>query len=1070
MTQPAEVTISFTRQAIPCVVSASASTQDLLGYTAEQFLSGMVRWPDLVHPDDQDITERLWSPTLSPATGSFNIRLRHQDGRIRCVLGYYTLQTKTQPASQPEPTLSLQLTDARHLHQHNPVSLMPSFVAMMENTDDFIYFKDRNHVFTGASQTLVSITNPSEHWTDLIGQTDYDVFPEAYADVYYRLEKQVFAGIHVAHEIQGYLANDGRTGWVDNRKYPIADDEGKLIGLFGIARDITDLKRTEVALIDSEHRFKTIFEDLPAISVQGYDKNRRVIFWNQASETIYGYTRAQALGRRLEDLIIPEPMREAVVGFVTAWAQGGPPIPSAELTLQGADGSPVEVYSSHVMLKSSNGEPEMYCIDVNIADRKKAAHALRASEAFLRTIIDEIPDPLVLKDQNGDFLLGNQAVARLYNTTPEAMVGKHDGDFGVPQEMADAFRKSVQGIMAKGATQVVVEDSRDAATGEIRHYRSIKKPFKNVDGQNQILVLAQDITDVIRAQQQVTESEQRLRHVMEITREGIWDWHVPTGKVLHNRQWYETLMYGEGEVLENVDTFVALIHPDDRATVNQRINDLIAGTNADYRSEHRLLRKDGQAIWVQDRGRVVERDAQGQPLRVVGSFTDISFQKEHQNYLERIAHYDTLTGLPNRALLADRMYQAMVQSQRRDQQLAVAYLDLDGFKAINDRYGHTTGDHLLSALAAQFKAMMREGDTIARLGGDEFVAVFVDLQDVRDSVALITRLLEVAARPILLEGLSLSVSASIGVSFYPQAEDTDADQLLRQADQAMYSAKLAGKNRYHLFDAEHDRTMRVRNETLARVRQALADQEFVLYYQPKVNLRTGAVVGTEALIRWQHPERGLLAPGLFLPDIEGHAISVELGEWVLEAALQQMETWADVGLSLPVSVNISAHHLQQPDFANRLKARMDSHPKVPRGHLELEVLETTALDELDSVAELMRACAGMGIGFALDDFGTGYSSLTYLKRLPAQVLKIDQSFVRDMLDDPEDRAIVEGVLGLARAFGRQAVAEGAETSAHCKLLLQIGCDLAQGYGIARPMPASQMPAWVANWRPDPKDE
>lgn len=1070
MTHPAEVTINFTHQTKPSVLEASQSTQDLLGYTTDQFLNSAIKWPDLVHPDDQDIVEQLFSPNLSPATGSFNIRIRHQDGRIRCVLGRYSLQTDTKTDSQSQPTLTLQLTDARHLHQHNPAILGPNFVAMMENTDDFIYFKDRNHVFTGASQTLVSITSPAKHWTDLIGQTDYDVFPEQYADAYYRLEKQVFAGMHVAHEVQGYLANDGHTGWVDNRKYPIADSEGKLIGLFGIARDITDLKRAEDALIESEHRFKTIFEQLPAISVQGYDKDRRVIFWNRASEALYGYTREQALGCHLEELIIPGPMREAVIGFVDAWTQGGPAIPSTELTLQTADGSPVEVFSSHVMLKSSHGEPEMYCIDIDITERKKAEHALRANEAFLHTIINEIPDPLILKDQNGNFLLGNIAVAKLYGTKPDAMVGKHDGDFGVPQELADSFRENVQDIMAKGETQVVFEDSRDAATGEIRHFRSIKKPFKNTEGQNQILVLAQDITDVILAQRQVSESEQRLQHVMEITREGIWDWHVPSGKVLHNRQWYETLLYAQGDVPESIEAFAALVHPEDRAAVQARIGDLLAGTSADYHSEHRLLRKDGKVIWVQDRGRVVERDAQGQPLRVVGSFADISFQKEHQHYLERIAHYDPLTGLANRVLLADRMYQAMVQSKRRGLQLAVAYLDLDGFKAVNDRYGHTTGDQLLQALATQFKAMMREGDTMARMGGDEFVAVFVDLQGVHDSVALIRRLLDVASSPMQVDGLSLTVSASIGVCFYPQADDTDADQLLRQADQAMYSAKLAGKNRYHLFDAEHDRSLRVRNETLQRVRQGLADQEFVLYYQPQVNLRTGEVVGAEALIRWQHPERGLLAPGLFLPDIEGHAISVELGEWVVETALQQLEAWADIGLSLSASVNISAHHLQQPDFVKRLKARMDAHPMVPRGHLELEVLETTALDELDSVAELMRACASMGIGFALDDFGTGYSSLTYLKRLPAQVLKIDQSFVRDMLDDPEDRAIVEGVLGLARAFGRRAVAEGAESAAHCQLLLQIGCDLAQGYGIARPMPASQIPAWVAGWRPEPKDE
>jgi diguanylate cyclase (GGDEF)-like protein/PAS domain S-box-containing protein len=1033
----------------------------LLGYSAEQFLDGAVRWPDLIHADDQDIVERLFSPALAPAMGSFNIRIRHQDGRIRCVLGQYTLQ-----AGQ-HADLSLQLTDARHLHQPNPALLIPDFVAMMESTDDFIYFKDRNHILTGASQTLVSIAAPAAHWTDLIGKSDYDVLPEAYADLYYRLEKQVFAGQPVAHEVQGYLANDGRTGWVDNRKYPITDGHGQIIGLFGIARDVTDLKRAEEALIESEHRFKTIFENIPAISVQGYDKHRRVIYWNRASEAVYGYTREQALGRQLEELIIPKPMREAVIGLINAWTQGGPAIPSAELTLRDADGLPVEVYSSHVMLKSTSGEPEMYCIDINIAERKKAEHALRANEAFLRTIIDEIPDPLILKDEHGDYLLGNRALAKLYGTTPEALIGKHEGDFGVPQALADALRKNVLDIMDKGEPQVVFEDSRDASTGEIRHYRSLKKPFKSPEGQNRILVLAQDITNMVQTQRQVIESEQRLRHVMEITREGIWDWHVPSGKVLRNRHWYETLLYAPGEVAETVDAFAALIHPEDKEAVQRRIHDLLNGTSADYHSEHRLLRKDGKVIWVQDRGRVVERDVHGQPLRVVGSYADISFQKEHQHYLERVAHYDQLTGLPNRVLLADRIYQSMVQSKRRGNHLAVAYLDLDGFKAVNDHYGHTIGDKLLTALANQFKAMMREGDTIARMGGDEFVAVFVDLPSAHDSVALILRLLEVAARPILVDGLSLSVSASIGVSFFPQAEDTDADQLLRQADQAMYSAKLTGKNRYHLFDAEHDRSLRMHNETLERVRQALTHHEFVLFYQPHVNLRTGQVVGTEALIRWQHPERGLLAPGLFLPDIEGHAISVELGDWVLETALQQIETWADIGLNLTVSVNISAYHLQQSDFADKLKAQTAAHPKVPRGHLELEVLETTALDKLDAVAGVMRECTALGIGFALDDFGTGYSSLTYLKRLPAQVLKIDQSFVRDMLDDPEDRAIVKGVLGLARAFSRRAIAEGAETPAHCRLLLQIGCDLAQGYGIARPMPADQMPAWVTGWRPDP---
>lgn len=1058
-----EVTLCFTHELTPRLVTVSEAVVDLLGYSTSDWLNGAVCWSERVHPDDQDIVARLFSPALSPSQGDFNLRLRHFDGRIRCVKGRYTLQAEAQPVA----TLTLQLTDARRLHQRHPALLMPQLVAMLTHIDAFLFFKDRNHVFADASQTLLSITAPSEQDTGLIGQTDYDVFPEEFADVYYQLEKKVFSGVRAFHEVQAYPTKEGDTGWMDKHSYPVADAQGKVIGLFGMARDISKLKLAQEALAENEHRFKTIFEQLPAISVQGYNRAREVIFWNHASERLYGYTQEQALGKRLEELIIPEQMRDAVVDMVTAWNKGGPAVAATELTLQNTHGQPVEVFSSHVMVTDIHGEPEMYCVDIDLSQRKKAEQALRASEAFLRTIVDEIPDPLVLKDQQGNFLLGNQACAKLYNTTPEAMVGKHDGDFGVPKHLADFFRQNAQAIMAKAEAEIVYEDSRDAATGELRHYRAIKKPLKDCNGQNQILILTQDISDVIRAQRQVKESELRLQHVLEVTRESSWDWHLPSGSVQHNRQWFETLCYAEGEIESTMQGFVSLIHPDDRQQVSQRINDLLEGTVTQYNSEHRMLRKDGHVIWVHDRGRVVERDAQGKAERLVGSYTDISLQKAQQQYLERIAHYDDLTGLPNRVLLADRMHQAMVHAKRRGTRIAVVYLDLDGFKAINDRHGHAMGDRLLAELATRLKFVLREGDTIARLGGDEFVAVLVDLADVQDSLTLVDRLLQGASQPTVIDDITLNVSASMGVSFYPQTDDTDADQLLRQADQAMYGAKLAGKNRYQLFDTEHDRSLRAKNESIGRIREALAQQEFVLYYQPKVNLRTGEVVGAEALIRWQHPERGLLSPAAFLADIEGHALGIALGEWVISTALQQIETWSAQALRLVVSVNIAAHHLQQANFAERLSSLMAAHPKLPHGHLELEVLETTALEELDAVVQVMRECTQLGVRFALDDFGTGYSSLAYLKRLPAHTLKIDQCFIRDMLDDPEDRAIVEGVLGLALTFGRQALAEGAETPAHCKMLLQLGCDLAQGYGIARPMPAEQMPQWCANWRPDP---
>jgi diguanylate cyclase (GGDEF)-like protein/PAS domain S-box-containing protein len=475
-------------------------------------------------------------------------------------------------------------------------------------------------------------------------------------------------------------------------------------------------------------------------------------------------------------------------------------------------------------------------------------------------------------------------------------------------------------------------------------------------------------------------------------------------------------------------------------------------------------RKDGSLFWVHASISPI-LDEQGALLHFVAVKEDITQRREHQRQLEHIAHYDVLTNLPNRALLADRLIQGMAQALRRGHKLAVVYLDLDGFKSINDQHGHAAGDQMLIAVASRMKHALREVDTLARIGGDEFVVVLVDLPDAQDSQPMLNRLLLAASQPVQVGELTLRVSASLGVTFYPQAQEAEADQLLRQADHAMYQAKVSGKNRYHVFDAEHDSSIRDHHESLENIRLALLNDEFVLHYQPKVNMRTGAIIGAEALIRWQHPTKGLLPPASFLPIIEDHPLAIDFGEWVIHRALSQMGVWQAGGLDISVSVNIGARQLQQTDFVERLRELMAAHPGVKPGDLELEVLETSALEDLEHVSSVMEACRTMGVEFALDDFGTGYSSLTYLKRLPVTMLKIDQSFVREMLDDPDDRAILQGVIGLAAAFGRKVIAEGVESVAHGTVLLQLGCELAQGYGIARPMAADQLPAWAATWQP-----
>ena len=460
------------------------------------------------------------------------------------------------------------------------------------------------------------------------------------------------------------------------------------------------------------------------------------------------------------------------------------------------------------------------------------------------------------------------------------------------------------------------------------------------------------------------------------------------------------------------------------------------------------------------------RDTNGKLMHYVAMFNDITDLKAHQDELEHTAHHDVLTGLPNRALLAEKLTQAIKQSQRRKKSLALAYLDLDGFKEINDTYGHSLGDQFLIAIAEKLEQALRTGDFLARIGGDEFIAVLSDLDHTSDCEHVLERMLSAASTNISCNDQILRVSSSIGVTFYPQ-NGISPDQLIRQADQAMYIAKDAGKNCYRFFDLGLAKAAQTWRESFEHITQAFERGEFVLYYQPKVNMKTDEVVGAEALIRWQHPQKGILPPSVFLPIIEGYAVSIKIGEWVIDTALQQIQVWQKQGLNIPVSVNISAKQLQSDDFVERLATMLADYPDVSPELLQLEILETSALEDIAKVSLLMTQCAKMGIKFALDDFGTGYSSLTYLSRLPCDLLKIDQSFVKGMLKDTSGLTIVKAVIGLADIFDRTVIAEGVEKKVLGKKLLSLNCPIAQGFGIARPMAADDFPAWVDCWQHNP---
>ena len=694
----------------------------------------------------------------------------------------------------------------------------------------------------------------------------------------------------------------------------------------------------------------------------------------------------------------------------------------------------------------------------DITEHRRVQLQINDSRNQLQATLDALPDLLFEIDIEGCIHQYHSHRSDLLAAPPALFLGKRFAEV-LPELAAQACQQAIDEAQHKGFS-AGVRYALQLPQGERWFELSVAPLLRAEQALPRFIIIARDITERRDAEKQLELAALVFSHA----REGIMITDAQGVLVDVNDAFTRITGYAREEVLGRNAKLLASGRHGKEFFGALWVSLLQAGF---WSGEVWNRRKDGD-IYAELLTISSVRNEGGQVVQYVALFSDITALKRYQSELETIAHFDVLTGLPNRLLLADRLQQAMAQSARRGQTVVLVYLDLDGFKAVNDAYGHAVGDRLLQALGQRLSEHLREGDTLARLGGDEFVAILIDLDRGEPVLNLIERLLGAAAEPFVLDNLSLQISASAGVTSYPQVNELDADQLLRQADQAMYQAKLAGKNRFHVFDTQHDSDMRGHFESLERVRLALQQQEFVLHYQPKVHMRSGRLMGVEALIRWQHPQRGLMPPLDFLPAIEDHLLSIAVGEWVMEAALCQYLRWQDQGLDIPVSVNVGALQLQQPDFVDRLHALLQRYPAVPADRLQFEILETSALRDVAQVTAVIAACRHMGIAFALDDFGTGYSSLTYLRELPVALLKIDQSFVRNMLDHTEDQAILRGIVDLARAFGREVIAEGVETEAHGSLLLRMGCELAQGYGIARPMEGAAIVAWQQSWRPCPE--
>lgn len=453
------------------------------------------------------------------------------------------------------------------------------------------------------------------------------------------------------------------------------------------------------------------------------------------------------------------------------------------------------------------------------------------------------------------------------------------------------------------------------------------------------------------------------------------------------------------------------------------------------------------------------RKESGELLHYVGLFSDNTVAKEQQKTLERLAYHDALTQLPNRVLFSDRLQQALAEVEESKEAIAICYVDLDNFKPINDQYGHEIGDQMLILLADRLRDNCRPSDTMARLGGDEFALLLRGLKSEKEYSKAIDKILHAIEQPFKIDEHFFFISASIGVTIYPN-DNNPPDTLLRHADHAMYHAKTHGGKQHHLFDLKLAELSQNEQQLKQDVVKGLEENQFTLYYQPQVDLKAGKIIGMETLIRWQHPTRGFLNPNDFLPIIENTYLIAHLGEWVIKQVLAQIEEWQTKALDFHVGINIAAYHIMDKNFAKFLSKALKKHPNVPGNKLNIEITESAAINDIEKVTNIIHKCKKLGVTFSLDDFGVGYSSLIYLRRLPVDIIKIDRSFTKGMINDPEDLAVVSGVVTLSREFKRKVVAEGAETNAQLKMLYDLKCDFAQGYGIAKPMPADQVVNWV----------
>jgi diguanylate cyclase (GGDEF)-like protein/PAS domain S-box-containing protein len=858
--------------------------------------------------------------------------------------------------------------------------------------------------------------------------------------------------------------------------HPLLDAAGKVLGLLAImhSRPLADPQRIQFILqlsaaraaAELERRQAAVLRRMLASAVEQTadsvlitDREGVIEYLNAAFERTTGYSRAEALGKKPN---LVKSGHHPVAFYQRLWAtiQRGAPFHEVFVNRRKNGELYYEEKTITPLLDEKGNITHFVSTGKDISERMAAERALAKSTAEWAYATDFMEDPLYLVDLSDKVVRANRAFYRFTGLRPENVIGRditslmHPQGERVPCPVCRARRERQDADIVREADDPTNPTGRPLET----RIRVVRAEGGEPTG---VLVTFRDLSPMRQAEAALRASEASLRQAQRIAHLGDWDWNIVANELRWSDEIYCIFGLAPRQFAATYEAFLERVHPLDRQRVIEAVNKAL-NERAPYSIDHRIVRPDGTERIVHEEAEV-SFDQDGRPVRMIGTVQDITEHRQAMDRLHYLANYDTLTGLPNRVLLQDRLNQAMLEADRRDRLVAVMFLDLDRFKLINDTLGHETGDALLKQVAERLRTCVRTSDTISRLGGDEFTIVLANVAHVNDVAHVAQKIIDCFAVPFHLQGRELFISPSIGITLYP-FDDNDLDSLLRNADAAMYHAKELGRNTFQFYTAELNRRTAKRLQLETALRHALERNELLLHYQPQLSLKSGRIIGAEALARWRHPEMGLVSPQEFIPLAEETGLILPIGEWVLRTACTQARAWHAAGFgALQIAVNLSGRQFQHRHLAKLVKQVLHDTGLDPR-LLDLELTESLLMHNTEAILGTMEELHAYGVSFSMDDFGTGYSSLSYLKRFPIDTLKIDQSFMRDIPRDPDDAAIAQAIIAMAHSLDIRVIAEGVETARQLAFLRAKRCDGMQGFLFSKPLPAKAFTALLRRQR------